>query len=68
MPVRGLIALRRKERLLQSEVDEDRLYAAVVQSVSDGPSSTKTLDGNKITGWKSGRPKRPVRIYRRGRP
>jgi PAS domain S-box-containing protein len=38
-----------KESLLQSAVDEDRLYAAVVQSVSD-PIITKTLDG-RITGW-----------------
>jgi len=45
----GADALPRKERLLQSEVDEDRLYAAVVQSVSDA-IITKTLDG-KITGW-----------------
>jgi len=42
-------SLLRKERLLQSNVDEDRLYAAVVQSVSDA-IITKTLDG-KITGW-----------------
>jgi two-component system, cell cycle sensor histidine kinase and response regulator CckA len=39
----------RKERLLQSDVDEDRLYAAVVQSVSDA-IITKTLDG-RITAW-----------------
>ena len=45
----GADALPRKERLLQSEVDEDQLYAAVVQSVSDA-IITKTLDG-KITGW-----------------
>jgi PAS domain S-box-containing protein len=47
----GADALPRKERerLLQSEVDEDRIYAAVVQSVSDA-IITKTLDG-KITGW-----------------
>jgi PAS domain S-box-containing protein len=45
----GADALPRNERLLQTEVEEDRLYAAVVQSVSDA-IITKTLDG-KITGW-----------------
>jgi PAS domain S-box-containing protein len=39
----------RKEKLLRSSVDENRLYAAVVQSVRDA-IITKTLDG-RITGW-----------------
>jgi PAS domain S-box-containing protein len=39
----------RTESLLRGHVDEDRLYAAVVRSVSDA-IITKTLDGT-ITGW-----------------
>ncbi|WP_423956905.1 sensor histidine kinase [Bradyrhizobium sp.] len=41
--------LPRRGKLLQSTVDEDQVYAAVVQSVGDA-IVTKALDG-KITGW-----------------
>jgi PAS domain S-box-containing protein len=52
LPLEDLLcaeAQPRKEGLLQSEVEEDRFYADVVQSVGDA-IITKTFDG-RITSW-----------------
>jgi PAS domain S-box-containing protein len=46
---RDPVPLSGHQRLLPTDVDEDRLYAAVVRSVSDAIIS-KTIDGT-ITGW-----------------